>query len=88
MQRNKVFLLAYILALQILDIVTTYLAIQNGARELNPVVNMLLGNAACLIILKIVVGLIVYKMVNKTLLIVYTVIMVQAILTNLFNTFH
>jgi len=88
MQRNRLILLLYIMSLQVLDIITTYLAIQSGARELNPVVNLLLENAVFLIILKIMVALVVYKYVNKTLLLIYSIIMFQAILVNVFNTFH
>ncbi len=88
MQRNRLILLLYIMSLQVLDVITTYLAIQSGARELNPVVNLLLENAIFLIILKIMVALVVYKYVNKTLLLIYSIIMIQAILVNVFNTFH
>ena len=76
------------MGLQVLDVITTYLAIQSGARELNPVVNLLLENAAFLIVLKIMVGLLVYKLMNKTLLVLYSTIMFQAIITNIINAIH
>ncbi len=88
MQRNRLILLLYIMGLQVLDVITTYLAIQSGARELNPVVNLLLENAAFLIVLKIMVGLLVYKLMNKTLLVLYSTIMFQAIITNIINAIH
>ncbi len=85
MQRNRLILLLYIIGLQILDLVTTYLAVRNGAIELNPLVRMLMGNWVLLSCIKIGAGFLVYKFYDKNILLLYTVIMVQAIITNIWN---
>ncbi len=86
MQRSRI-LLIYIIGLQLLDIFTTYLAISNGARELNPVVNLLLHNWFLLLLFKIGVGVYLYFSMDKKLLVFYSIVMLQAIIINLFNAF-
>ena len=84
---DKTRLLLYIMFLQAMDIFTTYIAIYCGARELNPVVYYLLDKPLLLFIMKVLVGLAVYIIANgkKTVLLIYTLIMLQAIILNTCN---
>jgi len=84
---DKTRLLLYIMFLQAMDILTTYIAISCGARELNPVVYYLLDKPLLLFIMKVLVGLAVYIIANgkKTVLLIYTLIMLQAIILNTCN---
>ncbi len=84
--KNKL-LLIYIVGLQLLDVLTTYLAIRSGARELNPVVNLLLHNWFLLLLFKIGLGVYLYFSMDKKLLVFYSIVMFQAIIINLFNAF-
>jgi len=94
MQRNRLILLAYIVSLQILDGITTYLALKSGALELNPLVRMLGNDPVKLLIFKGMIGFLVYLLVTDKnvmkyqkliLLLIYTIIMVQAAITNIIN---
>ncbi|NPA97991.1 MAG: hypothetical protein GXO43_01295 [Crenarchaeota archaeon] len=94
MQRNRLILLAYIVSLQILDVITTYLALRSGAIELNPLVRMLGNDPVKLLIFKGMIGFLVYLLITDknvmkyqklVLLLIYTIIMVQAAITNIIN---
>ncbi|WFO75584.1 hypothetical protein J4526_01470 [Desulfurococcaceae archaeon MEX13E-LK6-19] len=90
MKKPNMILLMYILVLQLLDLLTTYLAISHGARELNPLVTPTIENPIAFLTVKLVAAAVVYlgvlKTKNKTLLLAYTIIMVQTVIANMLNT--
>jgi len=72
-----------------------YLALRSGAWELNPLVRTLGNDPVKLFLFKGLIGLLVYLLVTDknvlryqklVLLLIYTVIMVQAVITNIINT--
>ena len=89
MKRNSLYLLLYILVLQLLDLATTYLALSSGAKELNPLVALAIENPIAFATIKLATTTLVYLGVSKTrgklLLLLYTVIMLQAIIINIVN---
>ncbi len=97
MQRSRILLLVYIIILQVLDILTTYLALSRGAVEINPIVSFMLQNPFLFWAIKVIVAITVYVAVastdnkstnNKLLIIIYSLIMIQAIAINIFNFFR
>ncbi|GEM_PF-1604787 len=92
MQSRKVLLLIYIIVLQVLDVLTTYLALSRGAVEINPIVSFMLQNPLLFWIMKILVAITVYVATastdNKLLIIIYSLVMIQAITINILNFLH
>ena len=90
MKKPNLYLLLYILVLQLLDLLTTYLALSHGARELNPLVAPTIENPIAFLAVKLATTTLVYLRVSRTrsrlLLLIYTVIMIQAIMVNLVNS--
>ncbi len=94
MRRSSFLLLSYIVVLQILDGITTFLALRSGALELNPLIRMLGDDPVRLMVFKALVGLGIYLLISDeavmkyqkvVLLPIYTIFMLQAIITNIVN---
>ncbi|NPA97995.1 MAG: hypothetical protein GXO43_01315 [Crenarchaeota archaeon] len=92
--QNKLVFPAYIVLLQILDRITAFLALRSGAWEHNLLVRTLGNDPVKLFLFKSLIGLLVYLLVadknvlrywGLVLLFIYTVIMIQAIITNITN---
>jgi hypothetical protein len=89
MRGNNLILLAYIIALQILDVLTTWLSLESGNIELNPLIRFLGVDKS--MILKLGVGALFYYWVVKSssvkerveLLAFYSVIMLYAVINNI-----
>ena len=92
MQNKKFILFLYIITLQVLDILTTYLAISRGAKEANPIVSLMLSKPILFLMAKIAIAIIVYVITisknNRTAIIIYSLLMIQAIMVNVFNSLH
>ena len=83
------WLLFSLIILQLLDAATTVLALRAGARELNPIVELLLANPVLLILAKITVAFASYLVImysrSKALAIFIYMFYLQAIIFNLYN---
>ncbi|MCE4608833.1 MAG: DUF5658 family protein [Desulfurococcales archaeon] len=79
--------LAWILLLQVLDTITTILAVESGASELNPLVARLVGSPWILLAVKLVAGWATWFFAreNRTALLVVSILYLQAILANTYN---
>ncbi len=94
MRRSSFLLLLYIVILQVLDAITTYASVSMGNVEMNPLVKVFAHDLVKLLLFKGVVGLVVYLLVTDKntmkyrkvfLLMIYTVLMLQAIIINTIN---
>ena len=92
MKKPSLYLLLYIIVLQVLDLATTYLAIGYGAFELNPILRMLLVNPLLAACFKLVIAATVFLYVKRTrdlkIMVMYSIIMIYVIINNLFITLY
>jgi len=84
-------LFTYILVFQLLDVITTYLGVNAGATEVNPIVKMLLPYPLALIGLKLGFTMMAYYIImwmpsyRVKILLLYTIIMLYSLIVNSLN---
>jgi len=85
-------LFTYILVFQLLDVITTYLGVNAGATEVNPIIRMLLQYPLALIGLKLGFTMTAYYIImwmpsryRVKILLLYTIIMLYSLIVNSLN---
>ena len=79
--------LAWLLLLQLLDTITTILAVRAGALELNPIVVRLLGSPWLLLAVKLLAGWLAWLLAgeSKVAILLISMLYLQAIAANTVN---
>jgi len=75
-------LLIYLLILQILDVINTYIIINSGGIELNPIINYLITiDWVCVLIIKILLVVILFLLNNNSKLTTFLIVFTSFIYT-------